>query len=120
MKRAEGFALITTLLLASVLVMLSLALLQSSLLSMRVADSGQQGVQLRHQSWLDHRQYRNEGGRQLLSEATQCPALYAAWAGSELTCSRYLLLTAAEQQWFSAGVGSIVVQLQLSEESIDD
>lgn len=121
MQTIRGFALITTLLLAAVMLMLVLALLQSSVLSMRIADSGQQALQLRQQAWLLHQQQLADSNGLPLTEQEHCPPQYAAWQSESLQCQRYLVLSAAEQSvWQTAQVGSIVMQLSLPGEDTDE
>lgn len=118
----RGFALITTLLLALVMLMLVLALLQSSILSMRIADYGQQSLLLRQESWRLHVQQESVSTVEPLAVQTKCPAQYAAWHQSNLHCQRYLMLSAPEQErWLSTQVGSVQLQLMLvMEDGSDD
>ncbi|MEE2002616.1 hypothetical protein QWY20_14245 [Alkalimonas sp. MEB108] len=119
MQSERGFALITTLLLATVMLMLVLALLQSSMLSMRIADSGQQSLQLRQEAWRMHLQQPLSAGT-ALSEV-RCPDQYAAWHADSLYCQRYLLLSTPEQGlWHSSQVGSIQLQLNLTVQDVND
>lgn len=114
MRFDRGFALITTLLLAAVMLMLVLALLQSTMLSMRIADSGQQSLLLRQESWRLHLQQQSASAAEALTKQSHCPAQYAAWHHSSLHCERYLVLSAPEQErWLSSQVGSIQLQLML-------
>ncbi|MCC5826454.1 hypothetical protein [Alkalimonas sp.] len=117
MQTVRGFALITVLLLAVVMLMLVLALLQSSILSMRVADSGQQALQLRQEAWRLHIQQQTTSAGDALAEQVRCPAQYAAWQSGSLHCQRYLVLSAPEKDlWLSSQVGSIQLELRLLDE----
>ncbi|SEA98002.1 PilX N-terminal domain-containing pilus assembly protein [Alkalimonas amylolytica] len=119
MRLDRGFALITTLLLAAVMLMLVLALLQSSMLSMRIADSGQQSLQLRQDAWRMHLQQPVSTGTSL--SEVRCPAQYAAWHADSLHCQRYILLSPPEPGlWQSSQVGSIQLQLRLTVQDVSD
>ncbi|MDP4529761.1 hypothetical protein Q3O59_12080 [Alkalimonas delamerensis] len=114
MKSSKGFALITTLLLATVMVLLVLALLQSSQLSLRIADAGQQALQVRQQAWQQHLQQQVAVELTPLVAEVACPPLYAAWQAEQLVCQRYLKVSSkAQEHWLDSQAASLVMQIQL-------
>ena len=121
MKLSKGFALITTLLLATVMVLLVLALLQSSQLSLRIADAGQQALQVRQQAWQQHLQQQVAVEQTPLVAEVACPPLYAAWQKEQLVCQRYLKVSSkAQEHWQSSQAASLVMQIQLQSEALLD
>lgn len=122
MRRSQGFALISILLLAIVMFILVVSLLQSSQLSLRIADLGQQQLVSRHQAWAEHQLLLTDISTVPADPSPHwCPARFAAWEGHQLQCSRQLVWSeTVSSPMFTERVGSIRVTMALDEELLND
>ncbi|MCH8537159.1 MAG: hypothetical protein LAT66_05230 [Alkalimonas sp.] len=123
MAHAKGFALISILLLATVMLILVMSMLHSSQLSLRIADLGQQQLISRQQAWMAHQQQLAADPAIPSAELDPrwCPARFAAWEGQQLHCSRQVLWSeTASTPLFTERVGSIQLTIALNEELLHD
>lgn len=123
MRRVKGFALISMLLLAIIMLIIVISSLQSSQLSLRIADLGQQQLISRQQAWITHQQQLSASPPIPTDEfdPSWCPARFAAWEGELLQCSRHMVWSeTASSPLFKERVGSIQLIIALNEDVYHD
>lgn len=123
MANAKGFALISILLLATVMLILVMSILHSSQLSLRVADLGQQQLISRQQAWMAHQQQLGmvPPVPSVALDSDWCPARFAAWEEQQLHCSRQMFWSeTAASPLFTERVGSIQLTIAMNEDLLHD
>lgn len=122
MRATQGFALVTILLLATVMLIVVVSILHSSQLSLRIAALGQQQLINRQQAWTEHQLQLSAG---IASPTTEldprwCPARFAAWEGQQLQCGRQMVWSETATPLFTERVGSIQLTIALDEDIFHD